>query len=253
MPKLMEYKTRSTRSTELVLPLFAAACAVLAIVLLLSSGIGARLNVWHFRTGFTLVKAAGYIGFGCALLSVISGVLSARKRHLKAMIISLLAMLLAILAFGIPLYWMIQAQNYPRIHDISTDLNNPPRFIAISSLRGAARYGGAEVAAQQLKAYPDLKTIVLPVPQDQAFKSALLAARDLGWDVIAEMPAEGRIEATDTTPWFGFKDDIVIRIFPAGDRSLVDIRSVSRVGVSDVGTNAKRVRAFIAKVTPERK
>ena len=78
----------------------------------------------------------------------------------------------------------------------------------------------------------------------------MLAARDMGWDIVAELPAEGGIEATATTRWFGFKDDIVIRIFPADERSLLDIRSVSRVGVSDVGTNAKRVRAFLARMAP---
>lgn len=250
----MEEKPRSTRSTELVLPLFSAACALIALLLLFSSGVGARINLWHFRTGFTLIKAAAYIGVGCALLSLVAGVLAVRKRQVKGVLISVIALALAIIAFGIPLYWKIQAQSYPRIHDISTDLNNPPGFVAISTARGGAvRYGGAEVAAQQLKAYPDLKTVVLSMPQDEAFKSALLAARDMGWDIVAELPAEGRIEATDTTRWFGFKDDIVIRIFPAGDRSLLDIRSVSRVGVSDVGTNAKRVRAFLAKMAPDRK
>lgn len=250
----MEDKTRINRSTELVLPLFAAACAVFALLLLFSSGIGVRVNLWHFRTGFNLIKAAAYIGVGCALLSLVSGVLSVRKRHVRGVIISVVALLLAIIAFAIPLYWKIQAQSYPRIHDISTDLNNPPAFAAISSVRGGAvRYGGAEVAAQQLKAYPDLKTVVLPVPKEEAFQSALLAARDMGWAIVAELPAEGRIEATATTRWFGFKDDIVIRIFPAGDRSLLDIRSVSRVGVSDVGTNAKRIRAFLARMAPERR
>ena len=250
----MDGNSGPKRSTALVLPLFAAACAILAVVLLLSSGLGTRMNLWHFRTGFSLIKAAAYIGLGCALLALVSGVLSVRKRHVKGVIISLVALLLALLAFGIPFYWKVQAQSYPRIHDITTDLNNPPRFVAISTLRQkGVRYGGAEVAAQQLKAYPDLKTVVLPVPQDQAFKSALLAARELGWDIVAEMPADGVIEATATTRWFGFRDDIVIRIYPAGERSLLDIRSVSRVGISDVGTNAKRIRAFLAEIAPQPK
>ena len=83
----------------------------------------------------------------------------------------------------------------------------------------------------------------------QVFQSALDTAHEMGWHIVAQVPAEGRIEATDTTFWYGFKDDIVIRITPAGDRSLVDVRSVSRVGVSDVGTNAKRIRAFIARMS----
>src|SRR6185369_8526865 len=153
-------------------------------------------------------------------------------------------------AFGLPYSWKLKAQKYPRIHDISTDVDNPPRFVAVVPLRpGALDYGGAAVAAQQLKAYPDLKTLVLNVPKERAFQSALETAREMGWAIVAEMPAEGRIEATDTTRWFGFKDDIVVRIFPAGERSLVDVRSVSRVGISDVGTNAQRIRSFLGKIS----
>lgn len=249
-----QQKKSSARSTAMVLPLFAVACATGAILILFSSGLGARMNLWHFRTGFTMVRAAGYMGLACAIVALAAGIVSTRQRHFKGIFISLIALILALLAFSIPLYWKVQAQSYPRIHDISTDLNNPPRFVAISSARRAGvRYGGVEVATQQMKAYPDLKTVVMAVPADQAFKSALLAARDMGWDVVAERPAEGSIEATDTTRWFGFKDDIVIRIVPAGERSLLDIRSVSRVGISDVGTNAKRVRAFLAKLAPAQK
>lgn len=244
-----EEKNSSARHPFMLLPLFVAACAVAAVVLLFSSGIGARLNLWHFRTGFTMIKAAGYIGLGCAIVALVSNVVAVRQRHFAGIFVSLLALILALLAFGIPLYWKSQVERYPRIHDITTDLNNPPRFVAISTARHAGvRYGGVEVATQQLKAYPDLKTVVFALPANEVYKSALLAARDLGWDIVAERPAEGTIEATDTTKWFGFKDDIVIRVVPAGERSLLDVRSVSRVGISDVGTNAKRVRAFLAKM-----
>lgn len=244
---------RSTRAA-LVLPLFSAACAVLAVLLLLSSGFGARLELWHFRTGFAMLKIAAYIGLGCALLALVSGVLAVRKRHLAGVLLSLAALVLAVLAFAVPYSWKMKAQQYPRIHDISTDLDNPPRFVAILPLRqGPVEHGGVMIASMQLKAYPDIKTLILPVPKEQAFQSALSAAREMGWEIVAEVPAEGRIEATDTTLWYGFKDDVVIRIVPAGDRSLLDIRSVSRVGISDVGTNAERIRAFLAKVSHQPK
>lgn len=249
----MEEKKPSAAGANLVLPLFAVALAACAFLLLFSSGPGARLHLWNFRTGFNMIKAAGYIGFGCAVLALASTVVSVRRRHFKGIFISLLALIVALFAFAIPLYWNVQAQSYPRIHDISTDLSNPPHFVAISSARGAGvRYGGMDVATQQLKAYPDLKTVILSMPASEAYKRALLTARELKWKVVAERPAEGVIEATDTTRWFGFKDDIAIRIVPAGDRSLLDVRSVSRVGISDVGTNAKRIRAFLAKMVPGR-
>jgi uncharacterized protein (DUF1499 family) len=72
----------------------------------------------------------------------------------------------------------------------------------------------------------------------------------MGWEIAEADAAAGRIEATDTTFWFGFKDDVVIRIRPAEDGgSIVDIRSKSRVGMSDVGANAARIRAFRDRLT----
>jgi uncharacterized protein (DUF1499 family) len=114
----------------------------------------------------------------------------------------------------------------------ATNASNPPE------------YAGPEVAAQQKKAYPDLAPIRLAVPPAQAFDKARAAAQALGWEIVASDPAEGRLEATDTTRWFAFKDDVVVRIRPDGDGSRVDVRSKSRVGRSDVGANAARIRAF---------
>ena len=89
-----------------------------------------------------------------------------------------------------------------------------------------------------------LAELIDPKHKD-AFIRAERAARAQGWEMVAVVPAEGRIEATETTRWFGFKDDVVIRVRPAAAGSRVDVRSVSRVGRGDVGTNARRVRAFL--------
>ena len=70
----------------------------------------------------------------------------------------------------------------------------------------------------------------------------------MGWEVVAADPAAGRIEAVATTFWFGFKDDIVVRVAPAGAGSLIDARSKSRVGVGDLGTNAQRLRAYLERL-----
>jgi len=86
----------------------------------------------------------------------------------------------------------------------------------------------------------------LSAPPDRAFGQVEAAARGLGWEIAAAVPGEGRLEATDTTRWFGFKDDIVVRVTPALDGGRVDARSVSRVGRSDLGANAERIRAFLA-------
>ncbi|GFO53945.1 hypothetical protein GMSM_09520 [Geomonas sp. Red276] len=241
------------RSTALVLPLIVAAASVFSLLLLLASGLGTRLDIWQFRAGLTLVRFSAYAGLATALLAVLIGVLAIRRRYWLGIAVSLAALICAGVAFGIPYSWKVQAMRYPRIHDITTDVDNPPKFVAVLPLRKvSADYPGTSVAMQQIKAYPDLKTLIMPEPQDQAFQAALNAAKDMGWEIVAAVPEEGRIEAIATTFWFGFKDDVVVRVVPAGNRSLIDVRSTSRVGISDLGTNAKRIRAFLAKLQPQR-
>ena len=140
----------------------------------------------------------------------------------------------------------------PPIHDITTDTEDPPAFETILPLRAQApnpaTYGGPAVAAQQREGYPDISPADYPVETEAAFEAAVAAARDLGWTVVAMDEAGGRIEAIDRTFWFGFVDDVVIRIRPTDAGSRIDVRSVSRVGVSDIGTNAARIRAYLAQL-----
>src|SRR5690606_30992302 len=154
-------------------------------------------------------------------------------------------------------------EDIPPIHDISTDTDDPPQFVAVLPLRADAsntvEYGRSEgmtpeeLAALTRAAYPDLGTVTLEMPPNEAFARALNAVDALGWDLVAQSPQDGRIEATDTTFWFRFKDDIVIRIRPAaGGGAEVDARSVSRVGRGDAGTNARRLRAFFEALDEER-
>ena len=144
------------------------------------------------------------------------------------------------------------AQQVPPIHDITTDTQeasalrrHPAVQEECSQLRRVRR---AVIAAQQQAAYADLRPLVLNVSLEQAFSKALATARDMGWEIVEAKPAEGRIEATDTTFWFGFKDDVVVRVVPADQGSRIDVRSVSRVGKSDVGTNAGRIRAYLERM-----
>ena len=88
----------------------------------------------------------------------------------------------------------------------------------------------------------------LAAPPERVFPAVEAAARSLGWEIVAVVPAEGRLEATATTSWFGFKDDVVVRVRAHGAGTRVDVRSLSRIGVGDLGTNAARVRAFLARL-----
>jgi hypothetical protein len=103
-----------------------------------------------------------------------------------------------------------------------------------------------DVATEQRAGYPDLGPVFLAEPTAQAYQRAVALVRERGWDIVAADEPGRRIEATDTTFWFGFKDDVAIRVSALPDGgSRVDVRSVSRVGRSDVGTNARRIRAFL--------
>src|SRR5256885_4835405 len=101
-----------------------------------------------------------------------------------------------------------------------------------------AAYGGPEIAELQRKAYPDIQPLIVPMPTQVAFVRARDAAEGMGWQVVAADASAGRLEATATTFWFGFKDDVVVRIVPQGTGSRIDGRSGSRVGGSDLRTNA---------------
>lgn len=220
-----------------------------SLLALAAAALGTRWGLWHFRTGFGILKYAAFAGLAGFLFGLVAAAIAQRRRQTAGLVLALLGLICGAVSFGIPLSFKFKAQQYPRIHDISSDLNHPPQLVALVRLRrDPAPYGGVAVAAQQLKGYPDIKTLVLPKPMEGAFRAALEVARELNWELVAAAPLEGRIEAVDTTFWFGFKDDIVIRITPAGERSLVDIRSVSRVGISDLGTNARRIRLFMRKL-----
>jgi uncharacterized protein (DUF1499 family) len=166
----------------------------------------------------------------------------------------LVALGLAVTAFAVPWGFQEKGKKAPPIHDISTDTQDPPAFVAALALREAAHaanpaaYGGDSTAEQQHKAYPDIRPLDLDASPGQSFTRAVAAAKGMGWQVVAEDSTAGRIEATATTSWFGFKDDVVVRIRPSGDRARIDVRSVSRVGKGDMGKNAARVRAYLARL-----
>lgn len=140
----------------------------------------------------------------------------------------------------------------PPIHDISTDLDDPPAFVAVLPLRAAApnpaAYSGASAAAAQRRAYPHLKPHRMELSPAEAFARAEAAVKGLGWEIVAQEPAEGRIEATVSSFLFGFKDDVVIRVRPDGIGTVVDVRSKSRLGRGDLGANAARIDRFLARL-----
>jgi uncharacterized protein (DUF1499 family) len=226
--------------------LFVAVVFGLSCVL---AGFGSRWGWWYFRTGFIILRWSAYGGLVAILACSIGLIGSMRGGITVGAALALIGVLIGIATAGIPLSWQQALKRVPRIHDITTDTTNPPQFISILPLRknasNQAEYGGPEVAAQQLAAYPDTKPLVVNQPVAIVFERALDSARRMGWEIIDANKNDGRIEAVDTTFWFGFKDDIVIRVRADGSGSRIDLRSVSREGRSDVGMNAKRIQAFL--------
>jgi uncharacterized protein (DUF1499 family) len=217
-----------------------------------ASGPGYSMGFWTVRTGFTILRWSAQIAAGAGIVSLAAIALAAIRGTGVQLAVSLAGFAIAA-ALVLPA-WSLQntASQVPRIHDITTDTENPPQFVALLPVRmtspNGAAYGGAKVAAAQKAAYPDIQPARLAVPPAQAFERALAAARDMGWEIAAAEQAEGRIEATATTFWFRFKDDVVIRIAAEGEASKLDIRSMSRIGRSDLGANARRIRAFLKRL-----
>jgi len=228
------------------------ALSMIAITGAMGAGVGTRLGWWNFRAGFKILNWAAYFGIAGMALSLGGAILTRPGSGRRGFLLAVAGIVLGALAFGVPGNWYRIAKQVPMIHDITTDTENPPVFVSVLALRkdapNSAEYGGPEIAAKQHAAYPDLHPFETEVSPKQAYNNALAVARQMGWQIVDGNQPEGRIEATATTRWFRFKDDVVMRIVPtAGNGSRLDIRSVSRVGISDVGTNACRIRAFLKK------
>ncbi|MFA6148400.1 MAG: DUF1499 domain-containing protein [bacterium] len=228
------------------------ALSAIAVSAAMGAGAGTRHAIWDFRQGFRILNWAAWLGIGGTAMSLAGAILARPGRGRRGFLPAVAGIVLGAVAFGVPGCYYRLAKQLPMIHDITTDTENPPAFVSVLPLRkdapNSATYGGAEVAARQHAAYPEIRPLVSDLPPARAFGRALSVARQMGWNIVDENRPEGRIEATAVTRWFGFKDDIVIRIAPAADNgSRVDIRSVSRVGRSDIGTNARRIREFLKK------
>lgn len=227
--------------------------AVLCVLAAMTSGFGYRMGLWHFRTGFLILRAAFFTALAAAALSLAGLILA---KGAKGALAPGIAGLVIALGFAyVPWQWKQTADSLPHIHDITTDIDNPPQFVAAAKLRKEgdhpAAYDGREVAAKQKEAYPDLAPLVVNAPREKVFEAAKAAIGAMSLTPTDANPVEGRLEASHTSFWYGFTDDMVVRITEAPDGTRVDVRSKSRVGRSDLGQNAKHVRAFLTRLKAE--
>ena len=229
-----------------------AALASIALSLLtgavaLLAGTGYRLGWWGLGIGIKAISWSGMTSAALLALALI-GAIMAHKKRLRLVAVKFVAGAVIAALTAVPVaYFGYKANTLPRIHDVSTDLVNPPQFVAVLPLRKDAKNPtqyDTKVAPLQREGYPDIGPISLEKSTLEVFALAQHVAQSLDWDMVAVESNTLRIEASATTFLFGFKDDIVIRVTPTSKGSTVDIRSLSRVGNSDIGANAGRIREF---------
>lgn len=269
MLKFREIFTRFAFAFALALPLW-----------FLLASFGTRLGLFDWRFGFgTMTFRMGPLLLAFGLLAgLIALGLALWVRPRAPLARPIVALALPLIVAGVAASLLAPAMRVPPIHDVATDTVNPPRFgQEIERLRAAtpggngvqpmdaplrtlasyapmadsprmARWVQKSVGQIVREAYPDLQPLRLASPPDEAFAWARQAAEAEGWKIVRVEPATWELDATDTLFWFGFKDDIAVRVRPDGaGGSIVDVRSASRVGMGDVGVNAKRIRAYLAR------
>jgi len=233
------------------------------------AALGSKFGLWSWQTGLgTLTREIGMkLIFATLGLGVVAILATLLVKPRKGWWIGVLAVLL-------PLGFMLKgadvrktAQSLPFIHDVSTDTQDPPTFSDLikaqrAEVKGVNTLdyigkrdrpedkGGELVSVLQVKAYPNIRPLILPDSSNVAFGKALASVEAMGWTIAYSDEVSGRIDATATTFWYGFKDDVAVRIRPSeGGGSVVDVRSISRVGGSDIGANAARIEAFLKKMS----
>ncbi|MEL0628623.1 DUF1499 domain-containing protein [Psychromonas aquatilis] len=228
---------------------YALVLAVIALCTSLLMVFGSSLGLWEPIVGFKASRQyndlVGYMVVLVALVAVIYA-LSTKQSYIKAII----SLILGIAILGPNLIGKItHTVKYPPIHDISTDTVTPPEFKQLTDDREGAIntlvYGGDDIAKQQVIAFPHIKSIQSPLSPTDAFTKAMHIAKSMGWTMVVENPVTLHYEGTAHTPYFNFADDIVIRVKARQTGSIIDIRSVSRIGRGDRGVNAQRISTFI--------
>ncbi len=225
--------------------------AVTGLVMELASGFGYSHGWWGLRVALRYLFAYGGIVAGTGCVAALVAFLLARGARSSGALPAGVGTVLGLVPTLLFIHQYRLARSVPPINDISTDLQNPPPYVAAAQndfWKGKDMAYPAGWADSVRRGYPDLAPLVLPGGAGRAFTLARTTAAAIpGWVVTATDSAAGRIEATATTRWFGFKDDVVIRVAArGGDSATVDMRSKSRVGRSDVGANAARIRTFFA-------
>jgi hypothetical protein len=230
----------------------------------LISAVGTGWGYWEYTSGLKGVAGAFLLGLGAILIGAVQGWRVRKAINPPPRARRWMGMVVAFLYVGWVGTFLMKALTVPAIHDVSTDLADPPAFQTLAlradnldNIPGADDKDMSGLTPQQRwavvhqKAYGDIRSVRSNEPVPVVIAKAERLAKARGWDIAILLLEEGHLEATETSAFFRFKDDVVLRVRPSetGKGSVVDMRSVSRVGISDLGMNAKRVRSFLADLT----
>lgn len=221
---------------------------VVAVALIFGGALLARFDIIPKLTGVSMMFGGGALSFLGVIIALIAVVLNMRHRT-GFMMSALIGLLLSGGLAGFMVSRAAIASKVPAIHDISTDLANPPAFskltLAADNLRGVETVENWR--SLHSGAYADIKPVTIAKPVSAVIATAEKLARARGWSIAHVDPAKGVLEATESVSLIRFQDDVILRVTPSADGtgSRVDMRSVSRVGISDLGVNAKRIREFL--------
>lgn len=247
---------RRYRSAMLLVSTSAFRLLLSGLALILASGPLHRWGVVGFRPALALVGLGGLllaIGAGLGVATLVD-----HQRNGAPLPLALVLILVpAVTVLGVLAWFGVAGLRSPAIHDLSTDLDDAPAFVAVLPHRTGAlnppEHGGAAVASRQRAGYPGLGPLVSARAPAEVHAAVVRLVGAQGWTVHGDDSMAGVVEATATTRWFGFADDVVIRVRPGpgGSGSRVDMRSKSRVGRSDLGTNARRISDFLDRLRAE--
>ena len=223
--------------------------ALIAACLLPVGALGSRFGLWAFSFGFLLGGIGTVVAVVGLVLAFVALIVVFRRGRVAERLPVGMGLVICLLTVAVVGVQFNMARSVPSIHNISTDVDDAPEMSRLAALRGknsnAWEYDRERIAPLQRKAYPWVKPIESEHSASAAFAHASGVVVRLGWELVHADAQAGFIEATDTTFWFGFKDDVVIRVRPIEGGSRVDLHSVSRVGGSDLGANARRIGEFI--------
>lgn len=251
--------------------------ALLLPVYFAVAALGSRFGIfdWKFGLGTMIIQWGPRLIIGVLAVAVLILIATLVKAPRKGWRSAVVAVLIPAAALGYLGWVRAQSEDIPPIHDISTRPADPPAFspqllaqraltedvnpvvdltVPMASLE---KYQGprfADMADQSLgavaaEAYPDIQPLTTNATPATVFAAALTEAQSQGWTIVSQDPAAGTLSATATTFWFGFKDDVAVRVRAEGSGSVIDVRSTSRVGLSDLGANAARIESYLAGVS----